>query len=232
MRTAPWIVGIDRLTGAELHVADVAAVKIGTILDALLAVMKFEGDFNPAARNASSQASGLIQFLPSTARSLGTTVDALVKMSFTEQLPYVVHYFSWWKTKLDTVERLYCAVFWPAAIDKPDDYVIARRPSADLPKEQWTSEHKAYMQNAGFDKFGNKDGMITRAEICRPVKAILAAAASHPRIEIPEEDALSKEERADVLELVSLTIQENMPDPSKVTLPDDDEPPTEPSGNA
>jgi len=79
----------------------------------------------------------------------------------------VAKYFSWFKTKLDTVERLYCAVFWPAAIDKPDDYQVAAAASA------------AYRQNAGFDV--NKDGMITRAEICRPVKAILAASCHAPQ---------------------------------------------------
>ena len=49
----------------------------------LLAVMNFEtgGTFDPAVKNrAGSGATGLIQFMPSTAKGLGTSTDALAKM--------------------------------------------------------------------------------------------------------------------------------------------------------
>ena len=47
----------------------------------------------PAVLFALFGATGLIQFLPSTARGLGTTTDALAGMSSVEQLNYVEKYF-------------------------------------------------------------------------------------------------------------------------------------------
>jgi hypothetical protein len=54
---------------------------------------------------------GLIQFAPSTARSLGTTTDQLERMSFAEQLPYVVAYY-----------RMFGG---PDAFREPGDYYLA-----------------------------------------------------------------------------------------------------------
>jgi len=50
MRTVAWVSNSGRLNGAELHALDVAAEKIGTTADALVAVMQFESGLNPAAR--------------------------------------------------------------------------------------------------------------------------------------------------------------------------------------
>ncbi|MGC8160121.1 transglycosylase SLT domain-containing protein, partial [Salmonella enterica] len=47
----------------------------------LMFVMWFESKLNPQAVNPISGATGLIQFMPSTARSLGTTTDVLRRMS-------------------------------------------------------------------------------------------------------------------------------------------------------
>lgn len=207
MRTVAWVRGIGRLTAAELHALDLAATTIGTPTDALAAVISFEtgGTFSPAIVNkAGSGAVGEIQFMPSTAKSLGTSTDTLAKMTFTEQLAYVVKYFRWFKGPLDTLEKLYCAVFWPAAIDKPDDYVIG------------TVGGAVYRQNAGFDLNGNKDGKITRAEICRAVRNVLANAATQARIEIPDPAGgdtapFTDEEKNAILALVGATIRENLP---------------------
>lgn len=54
---------------------------------------------------------GLIQFAPSTARSLGTTTEQLERMSFEEQLRYVVEYY-----------RKYGG---PDAFRRPGDYYLA-----------------------------------------------------------------------------------------------------------
>lgn len=51
MRTVAWVTGISRLSKADLYAASLAADKIGTTTDALLAVMRFESGLNPAARN-------------------------------------------------------------------------------------------------------------------------------------------------------------------------------------
>jgi hypothetical protein len=200
MRTVAWVAGIGRLSAAELHALALAADAIDTPVDALATVISFEtgGTFNPAEPNrAGSGATGLIQFMPSTAKSLGTTTDALAKMTFTEQLACVTRYFAWFRGPLDTVEKLYCAVFWPAAIHQPDDYVIAVAGSA------------VFRQNAGFDTRGNRDGKITRWEICHAVRSVLAAAADKPRIEIAEPDdagsPFTNDEKAQILALVAAT---------------------------
>jgi hypothetical protein len=57
-----------------------------------MAAMAFEtgGSFSPAVPNkAGSGAVGLIQFMPSTAKGLGTSTEALKKMSAVQQLDFV-----------------------------------------------------------------------------------------------------------------------------------------------
>ena len=72
------------------------AKDLGVNPNYLMAAMSFEtgGTFSPAIRSFSgSGATGLIQFMGPTARSLGTTTTALAKMSPEEQLDYVKKYF-------------------------------------------------------------------------------------------------------------------------------------------
>lgn len=130
----------------------------------LMAVMAFETarTFRADVRNgAGSGATGLIQFMPATAKSMGTTVEALAKMSPEQQLEYVRLYFKPYAGKLKTLADVYMAVLWPVAVDKPDDYVL------------WTKDTRptTYRQNAGLD--GNKDGAITKGEAARLVETLL-----------------------------------------------------------
>jgi len=69
-------------------------------------------------------ATGLIQFMPSTARYLGTTTEALRNMSNVEQLDYVKKHLAPYKGKYHSFVDLYLAVFWPHAVGKPDTYTI------------------------------------------------------------------------------------------------------------
>lgn len=95
------------------------------------------------------KATGLIQFMPSTAIELGTTVDALKVMSNVDQLDYVYKYLKRYVGKYNSFVDLYCAIFWPASVGKPDSYLI-------------TSDIVA-IQNPIFDI--NKDKDISKAEI-------------------------------------------------------------------
>src|SRR5690625_2115809 len=54
----------------------------------LMMIMNVEsgGTFDPSIKSKNSSATGLIQFMASTAEDLGTTTDKLSKMSFTEQM--------------------------------------------------------------------------------------------------------------------------------------------------
>lgn len=95
----------------------------------LMAVMNSESGLNPQARNTKypvggGYATGLIQFIPSTARHLGTTTDALYNMSNVEQLDWVYKYFRPYRDKIESFVDLYMVTFFPAAIGKKDDHVL------------------------------------------------------------------------------------------------------------
>lgn len=147
--TREFLNGVEGLAG-----------RLGTRPEYLLAVMSFEtgGSFNPAIRNGIG-ATGLIQFLPSTARGLGTTTDALARMSSTEQLQFVEKYFDQphFRGKLGSLEGLYTAVLSGQARSNPNDVLFTRGT-------------RAYDQNP-LD--WNKDGQITAGEAVTPVAARL-----------------------------------------------------------
>jgi hypothetical protein len=86
------------------------------------------GTFNPAITN-SIGATGLIQFLKSTANSLGTTTDDLKKMTFKEQLVYVDKflYANLKKHLIDgkvpntfTQGDVFMTIFYPVSVGKPN----------------------------------------------------------------------------------------------------------------
>lgn len=131
----------------------------------LMAVMSFEtgGTFNPKTKNAAgSGATGLIQFMPPTAKGLGTSIQALEKMSAIEQLDYVAKHFAPFKNKLKTLEDTYMAVLYPAAVGKGSDFVLFKKGT------------KAYTQNRGLDI--NNSGEITVGEAAAKVRARLGEA--------------------------------------------------------
>lgn len=113
--------------------------------------------FRADIRNAAgSGATGLIQFMPATARGLGTTTDALARMTPEDQLNYVYKYFEPYKGKLKTLDDLYMAILWPKAVGEPDNYVLFRGGTV------------AYRQNSGLD--ANSDRQITKAEAAAKVR--------------------------------------------------------------
>lgn len=121
----------------------------------LMAVMHFESKFRVKALNGKgSGATGLIQFMPSTAKKLGTTTGKLAKMTETEQLEYVYKYLNNQKEQygeLRTCVDVYLSVFYPEAITANKNgqlgYVIFSLPQ------------KGYYQNTVLDF--NRDGKIT-----------------------------------------------------------------------
>jgi len=130
----------------------------------LMAIMSFEtgGTFSPAVQNqAGSGAVGLIQFMPSTARELGTSSQALAMMTAEEQLDYVLKYFTPYQGRLDTLEDCYMAVLYPAAIGKGSNHHLFHRGTIE------------YAQNRGLDR--NNDGVITVGEAAQLVRERLEA---------------------------------------------------------
>jgi hypothetical protein len=141
------------------------AIELGCNYIDLLDCMAFETGrkFDPALRNFIG-ATGLIQFLSSTARALGTTTDHLASLTRTQQMDWVLKYFKAGplaKISSPTVEDLYMAILWPVAVGKPNSYVLFTAGSVKT--------GKAYSQNSGLDI--DKDGTITKAEAAAKVTA-------------------------------------------------------------
>lgn len=92
--------------------------------DWLMLVMYAESGLKPTAYNPNGGATGLIQFMPATARGLGTTTDALRAMSNVEQLDWVYKYFAPYAGRIKNVHDLYLVTFFPVALGKPDSYIM------------------------------------------------------------------------------------------------------------
>lgn len=119
--------------------------------------------FSPSVLNmAGSGAIGLFQFMPTTARLLGTSTVALSKMTAEDQLNYVHKYLVPYKGRLKSLSDMYMAILWPKAVGKPEDYVLFDRAKTPI----------AFRQNAGLD--ANKDGKVTKAECSAKLIAIKA----------------------------------------------------------
>lgn len=123
--------------------------------DDLKALIYSESGGNPQAVNSKSGASGLIQFMPSTARGMGTSVQAIRRMTADQQMVLVEKYLKTMRKvagfhpshKLTSGE-LYALVFMPA---RAKSQVLCSRGSG------------AYDGNTPLDK--NRDGHITKADL-------------------------------------------------------------------
>jgi hypothetical protein len=166
--------GIERTTpGFRAELVRMAR-RLGLQPDPIAAVMALESGLNAQAVNPTSGATGLIQFMPSTAKKLGTTVEALRRMNATAQLAFVERFFL-------AVPRLkagsaqgdyYLAVFMPAFVGLPGEVPIAVRGTP------------VYDQNAGLD--GNKDGVLTVGDVRARLDAELSRAAALPPVLVDE----------------------------------------------
>ena len=136
--------------------------ELGLNADWLMACIAWESGetFSASVKNkAGSGATGLIQFMPSTAKALGTTTSELAKMTPENQLNYVYKYFRPFKGRLNNLGDVYMAILWPKAVGKDDSYVLFDRGAA-------------YRQNAGLDK--DKDGDVERGETLTKIQDKLA----------------------------------------------------------
>ena len=114
--------------------------ELGIEANWLMFVMWFESKLNPQAVNPISGATGLIQFMPSTARSLGTTIGVLRHMNNVQQLDYVLAYLRPYKGRMRSWVDVYLAVFYPKAMGKPDfvitsDIVAKQNKIFDIDKD-------------------------------------------------------------------------------------------------
>ncbi len=125
----------------------------------LMEIMYFESEgIDPTAVNPNSGASGVIQFTHNTARGMGTTLEAIRKMTTIEQLYYVRKFYLPYKGRIKHPIDLYLVTFYPAAIGKPDSWVLGSQVS--------TSRVRLIAgQNPSYDS--NRDLKITVGELKR-----------------------------------------------------------------
>lgn len=124
----------------------------------IMSCIAFEtgNSFSPSIRNKISNATGLIQFMPSIARAYGTSIEALAKMSVIEQIHYIGIHFKPYAKRLRDITDVYSSILLPRGVGKSDDYVY------------WKSPSVAYTQNKGLDL--NGDGTITKGEASFMIK--------------------------------------------------------------
>ena len=165
MASAAFISAYPELTDGFLAKVEAISARLGNNPGDLLALMDFEtgGTFSPSKRNPTSGATGLIQFMPSTARALGTSTSALAQMSQLRQLDFVEAYLTPFAGRLGSIEDLYMAVLYPVAVGRPADAILFRSPSIE------------YAWNSGLDV--NGDGAVTKREAASHVRARLRPTA-------------------------------------------------------
>jgi hypothetical protein len=134
------------------------SAELGIDPNFLMAAMAFESarTFSASIQNPYSGAVGLIQFMPGTAKGLGTSTAALKKMTPLAQLDYVRRYFLPSKGKLRDLSDVYMAILWPRAVGRLSSYVLFAQGSNE------------YKQNKGLDV--NNDGVVTKVEAASRVQ--------------------------------------------------------------
>ncbi len=98
-----------------------AGADIGLDPDELALVIERESGWNPLAKNPSTNAQGLIQWMPRTRAGLG--MPDPIPSTRAGQAPWVKRYFEAIGRPIPPGD-VYLAMFYPRAIGKPDDYVI------------------------------------------------------------------------------------------------------------
>ena len=112
----PPVPGLDpRIDTKFLQSVSKIAQSVGAKPEDLLKTMLYEtgGTLSPSARNSRTSATGLIQFMPATARGLGTNINALAQMSPQDQLVFVQKYLKQNSRgqKLDSFRKVLSTVF-------------------------------------------------------------------------------------------------------------------------
>lgn len=141
----------------------------------LATVISFEsaGTFSPSIKNPGSSATGLIQFMASTAKGLGTSVEALAAMTATEQLVYVQKYFEIAAKgkNLSRLRDVYLTVFAPGFVNKGDDAPAYIK-----------GQGGAYEVNAAMDRDG--DGIITVGDVGGVIEGVYQGGLKNPPVEV------------------------------------------------
>lgn len=152
----------------------------------LLGVMSSESGIDPQAVNPQGGATGLIQFMPATAKALGTTVEALRQMTGVEQLEYVRRFFlpHQGRIRKDEPGDYYMAVFLPAYLEAPRDTQLGVKDSTEILPRTGFTRGKVYAQNAVFDR--TKRGFFTVGDVMAKNESRVAQARTKPPLEVAD----------------------------------------------
>lgn len=140
----------------------------------LMSVMYSESRFNAGAANfKGSGAIGLIQFMPITAKDMGTSVHYLKQLGHIDQMEYVYRYLQAVRQKYGeykTLTDLYLAVLYPRAREGEMCYSLYENPT------------KAYKQNIGLDE--DKDGRVTVNDIDKRMRRVFGPAYVKEKVKV------------------------------------------------
>jgi Transglycosylase SLT domain len=131
------------------------ADKLGVDVKDLRSIIKTESNFDPKARN--KIAGGLIGFTDKTARSLGTSLNDILKMDAVQQLDYA--YLFWKKVGVKPGMKrgdIYMLTFMPAYANAPDQTVLGKKNGGQL-GSTGLSMHAVWAQNPLFGKSKGKN---------------------------------------------------------------------------
>jgi peptidoglycan hydrolase-like protein with peptidoglycan-binding domain len=158
-----------RNTDFQNKVRDIAN-RLGVEVNELISLFGLEtgGKYDPSIQN-SIGATGLIQFMPTTAKGLGTSARALSRMSALQQLDYVYTYLDQGKKPYKDVTDLYMQIFYPRARSEDAGFVIGSERSDRYAK-------KVAQQNPYFSNHGAKE-YITKADVIAKVKKLASKLA-------------------------------------------------------
>lgn len=136
--------------------------------DKVASLISEESGFKPSAGNPNGGATGLMQWLPSTAPIVGTTVDAIRAMTGIQQVrgPIKATLKLWGKSGRADPPM----AGWGNHHGQPDDFVIARQ-GVDGNRYEW---------NKVYDS--DKKGFITTGDVRRAVYRPLESAKGKPRV--------------------------------------------------
>jgi len=116
-----------------------------------------ESRINTKAVNPFSNATGVLQWTPRTARYLGTSTSEIKEMSFYQQLKYVDKYIKMVNKShlINSYEDFYLAVFYPKALGKDLNYVIAGKNSL-VSKQNKVISRNGVITVKDFKTYANK----------------------------------------------------------------------------
>ncbi|MEY2831420.1 MAG: hypothetical protein RLZZ574_678, partial [Cyanobacteriota bacterium] len=183
------------------------AGRLGIDPHALMTIMLFEsiGTLDPKIQGANvpgqGRGRGLIQFMPATARGLGTSDAALASMTQLEQLDWVEKYFAQFKGNFGAgkLENLYAAVLAgnPLKVNVSDGHVTARQGAQEM-MSQYGAKAKSLLSQTASDVNPSNVLPIPVNPTFAPVAGFSSLPAPPPEIQQATKDTeflIGKEEQ-------------------------------------